>query len=195
MRGQVLAFASAMMVAALATPAAAQTYEQRAYHEQHVQQQQYCSQRRNSNTAAGAVIGGIAGAVLGSQAASRGHRTDGSVLGMSCYLDIRSDHRALEIGMTWYIEAVRGTRVNPECKLLLLGHAFEDLGAVRVTLKTDLRNEHSQAAIAKLGAVKEGVLRKHGIQPNGYVRDTVFYSVLDEEWPKVREGLLARLGR
>ncbi len=122
-------------------------------------------------------------------------RTDGSVLGMSCYLDIRSDHRALEIGMTWYIEAVRGTRVNPECKLLLLGHAFEDLGAVRVTLKTDLRNEHSQAAIAKLGAVKEGVLRKHGIQPNGYVRDTVFYSVLDEEWPKVREGLLARLGR
>jgi len=81
MRGQVLALASAFMVAALATPAAAQTYEQRAYHDQHVQQQQYCSQRRNSNTAAGAVIGGIAGAVLGSQAAARGHRTDGSVLG------------------------------------------------------------------------------------------------------------------
>ncbi|GAM98698.1 hypothetical protein U91I_02333 [alpha proteobacterium U9-1i] len=81
MRGQVLAVVGAVMAAALATPASAQTYEQRAYHEQHVQQQQYCSQRRNGNTTAGAVIGGIAGAVLGSQAASRGHRTDGSVLG------------------------------------------------------------------------------------------------------------------
>lgn len=81
MRGQVLALAGAVMAAALATPAAAQTYEQRAYHEQHVQQQQYCSQRRNGNTAAGAVLGGIAGAVLGSQASGRGHRTDGSVLG------------------------------------------------------------------------------------------------------------------
>jgi|CXWL01.1.fsa_nt_gi hypothetical protein len=81
MRGQVFAVVGAFMAAALATPASAQTYGQQAYHDSHVQQQQYCGQRRNGNTAAGAVIGGIAGAVLGSQAASRGHRTDGSVLG------------------------------------------------------------------------------------------------------------------
>lgn len=120
---------------------------------------------------------------------------DGRVLGMSCYMDIRPEHRSLEVGMTWYIPEVRGTEVNPECKLLLLGHAFEHLRAVRVTLKTDLRNVHSQAAIAKLGAVREGVLRKHGIQPNGYVRDTVFFSILDDEWPHVRKRLEARLGR
>lgn len=81
MRGQALAVVGAFMAAALATPAAAQNYGQQAYHDGHVQQQQYCSQRRNGNTAAGAVLGGLAGAVLGSQAASRGHRTDGSVLG------------------------------------------------------------------------------------------------------------------
>lgn len=117
----------------------------------------------------------------------------GKFVGMTSYMDIRREHRGLEIGMTWYAPEVRGTRVNPECKLLLIGHAIEVLSCERVQLKTDGRNLHSQNAIAKLGAKYEGTLRKHMIFPNGYVRDTVMYSVLPEEWPKIREGLQRRL--
>ena len=117
----------------------------------------------------------------------------GKFVGMTSYMDIRPEHRGLEIGMTWYAGEARGTRVNPECKLLLLGHAFEVLGCVRVQIKTDARNKHSQAAIAKLGAVYEGTLRKHMIFPNGFVRDTVMYSVLPEEWPAMKARLEARL--
>ena len=118
---------------------------------------------------------------------------DGAIVGSSSYLDIQPAHKHVEIGMTWYAGAARGTAVNPECKLLLLGHAFERLGCERVTLKCDGRNEHSQRAIAKLGAVREGVLRKHRIQPDGFVRDTVYFSVIAAEWPRVREGLMARV--
>lgn len=120
-------------------------------------------------------------------------RADDAVVGSSSYLDIQPAHKHVEIGCTWYAESVRGTAVNPESKLLLLGHAFERIGCERVTLKCDGRNVLRQRAIAKLGAVREGVLRKHRVQPDGFVRDTVYFSVIAAEWPIVRDGLLARL--
>jgi len=117
----------------------------------------------------------------------------GEAVGVSGYLEIRPPHRGLEVGRTWIGKAHQGTRVNPESKLLLLRHAFEDLGAVRVQLKTDLNNLQSQRAIEKLGARREGVLRRYQTRSNGTVRDTVVYSVLAEEWPAVKAGLEARL--
>lgn len=117
----------------------------------------------------------------------------GEPVGASGYLDIRPDHRGIEIGRTWIGKAHQGSRVNPESKLLLLRHAFETLGAIRVQFKTDLRNLHSQRAIEKLGAVREGVLRRYQIRSNGEVRDTVMYSVLAGEWPDVKARLEARL--
>jgi RimJ/RimL family protein N-acetyltransferase len=120
-------------------------------------------------------------------------RETGEAVGMTGYLEIRPAHRGLEIGRTWIGRAFQGTCVNPESKLLLLRHAFGDLGAARVQLKTDLRNLQSQRAIEKLGAVKEGVLRRYQIRSNGYIRDTVVYSIIAEEWPAVKAGLEARL--
>lgn len=117
----------------------------------------------------------------------------GEPVGVSGYLDIRSDHRGVEIGRTWIGMAYQGTRINPESKYLLFRHAFETLGAIRVQLKTDLRNLRSQRAIEKLGAVREGVLRKYQIRSNGEPRDSVMYSVLAEEWPDVKARLEARL--
>ena len=118
----------------------------------------------------------------------------GKAIGMTCYLDIRAAHRGLEIGSTWIATAYQGTKVNPECKYMLLRHAFETLGALRVQLKTDLRNLQSQRAIEKLGAPREGVLRKHMIVANNHVRDTVMYSITNEDWPRVKERLENRLG-
>ena len=120
-------------------------------------------------------------------------RETGEALGVSGYLEIRPRHRGLEIGRTWIGASHQGTRVNPESKYLLLRHAFEDLEAVRVQLKTDLNNLRSQRAIEKLGARREGVLRKYQIRSNGYIRDTVVYSIIAEEWPAVRAGLEARM--
>jgi RimJ/RimL family protein N-acetyltransferase len=120
-------------------------------------------------------------------------RETGAAIGSTSYMDIRREHDGLEIGMTWYGAPYHRSAVNPECKLLLLEHAFERLGCIRVQLKTDLRNVRSQRAIEKLGALKEGVLRNHGIMPDGYVRDTVMYSILPEEWPEVKARLLERL--
>ncbi len=117
----------------------------------------------------------------------------GEAIGSSCYLDIRVPHSGLEIGMTWYGEAHRGTAVNPESKLLLLEHAFETLKCERVQLKTDGRNLMSQAAIRKLGALHEGTLRRHMRMPDGYMRDTVMFSILRDEWPAVNAGLIARV--
>ena len=117
----------------------------------------------------------------------------GEPVGVSGYLEIRPEHRGIEIGRTWIGKAHQGGRVNPESKLLLFRHAFETLGAVRVQLKTDLRNLRSQRAIEKLGAVREGVLRRYQSRSNGEVRDTVMYSVLAEEWPDVKARLEARL--
>jgi RimJ/RimL family protein N-acetyltransferase len=120
-------------------------------------------------------------------------RDNGIVAGVSCYLDIRPEHRGLEIGGTWFGHAYQGTHVNPEAKYLMLRHAFEGLGAVRVQLKTDGRNRQSQGAITRLGAVYEGTLRRHIITPSGYIRDTVMYSITDEEWPDIKASLLQRL--
>jgi RimJ/RimL family protein N-acetyltransferase len=118
----------------------------------------------------------------------------GRAMGMTCYLDIQPKNRGLEIGFTWLTKSLQGSLVNPACKYMLLRHAFEDQQALRVQLKTDGRNRQSQRAIEKLGAVREGVLRKHMIMPDGCVRDTVMYSITDNEWPGVNERLEARLG-
>jgi len=119
---------------------------------------------------------------------------DGQLVGTTSYLNIRPRDRGVEIGSTFYRPEARGGAVNPECKLLLLSHAFE-AGAWRVELVTDGRNLRSQAAIAKLGAVREGVLRRHKLTWTGHVRDTVMFSIIADEWPSVRAGLQARLGR
>jgi RimJ/RimL family protein N-acetyltransferase len=118
----------------------------------------------------------------------------GAVVGWSSYLEVSQRDARLEVGSTAYAPAVWGTVVNPETKLLLLGHAFDDLGFGRVQLKTDVRNTRSQDAIARLGAVREGLLRRYQRRRDGSVRDTVLYSVTDEEWPVVRDRLKARLG-
>ena len=119
--------------------------------------------------------------------------TDDRLIGSTSYLDVNPRHKRVEIGSTWYEPAVWGTAVNPECKLLLLAHAFEVLGVNRVALVTDLRNEHSQAAIAKLGAVREGVLRAHMVTQGERVRDSVVFSIVVAEWPRVKERLTGRL--
>jgi RimJ/RimL family protein N-acetyltransferase len=123
------------------------------------------------------------------------HLESGRVAGATRYLNIMPKDRGLEIGGTWYGVEFQRTPVNTECKYLLLRHAFETLGCIRVQLKTDLRNERSQKAIERIGAVKEGVLRNHMILPDGRIRHSVFYSILDTEWPDVKkrlEGMLAR---
>ena len=121
-------------------------------------------------------------------------RTASEVVGTTSYLDVSLPDARLEIGSTAYSPAVWATEVNPECKLLLMSWAF-DHGFGRVQLKTDIRNRRSQAAIAKLGATYEGVLRRYQRRQDGTVRDTVMYSVTAEEWPGVRERLRARLAR
>ena len=118
---------------------------------------------------------------------------DQALVGSTSYFDPAPQHRRLEIGGTWYVPATWGTVINPECKLLLLTQAFETLGMNRVELCTDLRNTRSQAAIAKLGAVKEGVLRNHMVTQGGRIRDTVMFSIVVSEWPRVKEGLTARV--
>ena len=117
------------------------------------------------------------------------HLASGRVAGATRYLNIVPKDRGLEIGGTWYGLDFQRTPVNTECKYLLLRHAFETLGCIRVQLKTDLRNERSQRAIERIGAVKEGVLRNHMILPDGHYRHSVFYSILDTEWPQVKKRL------
>jgi RimJ/RimL family protein N-acetyltransferase len=117
------------------------------------------------------------------------HLASGRVAGATRYLNIMPGDRGLEIGGTWYGLEFQRTVVNTECKYLLLRHAFETLGCIRVQLKTDLRNERSQKAIERIGAVKEGVLRNHMILPDGRIRHSVFYSILDTEWPAVKKRL------
>ena len=123
------------------------------------------------------------------------HLASGRVAGATRYLNIMPRDRGLEIGGTWYGQEFQRTPVNTECKYLLLRHAFEDLGCIRVQLKTDRRNERSQRAIERIGAVKEGVLRNHMILPDGRYRDSVFYSILDTEWPAVKKRLEEMMGR
>jgi RimJ/RimL family protein N-acetyltransferase len=116
-------------------------------------------------------------------------------IGCTRYLEIRPPHRGLEIGGTWYGVAFQRTAVNTESKYLLLQHAFETLGCIRVQFKTDTRNVRSQRAIERLGAVKEGVFRQHMITPEGRTRDSVYYSILDQQWPAVKASLAAMLAR
>jgi len=119
----------------------------------------------------------------------------GRVAGATRYMNIMHHDRGLEIGGTWYGPEFQRTVVNTECKYLLLSHAFETLGCIRVQLKTDLRNERSQKAIERIGAVKEGILRNHMILPDGHYRHSVFYSILDTEWPEVKSRLEERMAR
>ena len=117
----------------------------------------------------------------------------GKAVGSTRYLDILRPHRALEVGWTWIGAPWQRTPINTECKLLLLGHAFETISAHRVTLKTDARNVRSQRAIERLGGTREGVLRRHRVCWDGVVRDTVYYGIVDAEWPEVKARLLRKL--
>jgi len=124
----------------------------------------------------------------------RGHRA-GEIVGSTSFFDASIPDERLEIGYTAYARWAWASEVNPECKLLLMTWAFDVAGAGRVQLKTDNRNTRSQDAIARLGAVREGVLRRHQRRQDGSMRDSVMFSVIREEWPEVRAGLLERLGR
>ena len=111
------------------------------------------------------------------------------VVGSTRFLNIRPQHRSLEIGWTWLGQEWQRTGVNTEVKTLLLTHAFERLGCIRVEFKTDARNLRSQRALERIGATREGVLRQHMIVQGGHYRDSVFFSVIDKEWPEVKERL------
>lgn len=120
---------------------------------------------------------------------------DGRVAGSTRYLRMNAANRRVEIGGTFYAKRVQRTGLNTEAKLLLLGHAFETLGCVCVQLRTDWFNKQSQRAIERLGAKLDGVLRGQRIMPDGRVRDTVVYSILDQEWRGVRQNLTMKLAR
>ncbi|HEY1177389.1 MAG TPA: GNAT family protein [Phytomonospora sp.] len=121
--------------------------------------------------------------------------SSGEVAGTTSYHDVEAADRGLCIGGTWIGAKWQRTGVNTEAKLLLLDRAFGDLGAERVAWHTDDRNERSQRAIERLGAVRDGVLRRHRLRPDGTFRDTVVYSIIAEEWPAARERLVAKLAR
>lgn len=117
----------------------------------------------------------------------------GRLVGQTCFLDIKTADCGIEIGGTWYSPEVQGTAINPASKFLLLDHAFSS-GMVRVQFKTDAINFRSRAAIEKLGASFEGIFRKHKLRPDGTYRDTVYYSITDDDWPVAREALAQRIG-
>ncbi len=114
----------------------------------------------------------------------------GRAVGSTRFLNIRRPHRSLEIGYTWLGAAARRTPINTHCKWLLLSHAFDTLGAIRVEFKTDNRNLRSQRALERIGATREGLHRQHMIMPDGHFRDSVYYSIIDKDWPDVRAKLL-----
>lgn len=118
---------------------------------------------------------------------------DGCIVGTTRYLNIAAQDKRVEIGGTWYARDVWASHVNPACKFLLMQYGFETLNLNRIELKTDARNTRSQAAIARLGATREGVFRRHMVLPDGHIRDTVYFSVIADEWPLVKDGLMARL--
>ena len=121
------------------------------------------------------------------------HLASNNLVGATRYLEMRPEHRSLEIGGTWYVPEYQRTVVNTECKYLLLKYAFEKLGCIRVQFKADARNERSMRAIERLGAQREGLLRKHYILPDGTIRDSVYFSILDEEWLDVKIRLEEKL--
>ncbi|PTL76372.1 GNAT family N-acetyltransferase [Vitiosangium sp. GDMCC 1.1324] len=117
----------------------------------------------------------------------------GTPVGSTRYLDIQRKHRTLEIGSTWLAKRVWRSRVNTECKYLLLRHAFEELKVMRVQLKTDRRNTRSRAAIERIGARFEGILRHHMLVRGGVVRDSAYYGLIDSDWPEAKARLEAML--
>ncbi|MEL0168702.1 MAG: GNAT family protein [Pseudomonadaceae bacterium] len=122
-------------------------------------------------------------------------RATGRLIGTTRYCNAETTHRRLEIGYTWYAASWQRTALNTQCKLVLLQHAFEVLGCVAVEFRTHWHNQQSRAAIARLGAKQDGVLRNHRLEPDGARRDTVVFSILDSEWPSVRKSLQHRLVR
>ena len=119
----------------------------------------------------------------------------GQVIGSTRFWKIDHDNRKLEIGHTWYAQSWQRTAANTECKSLMLQHAFETMRCVRVQFTTDILNERSRAAILRLGAVQEGIIRNERIMPNGRKRTSVRFSIVDDEWAGVRAKLAERLGR
>jgi len=124
---------------------------------------------------------------------SAGDSPSDQIVGSTRFYEIRPHDRAAAIGYTWLAQSAQRTSVNTESKLLLLTHAFEDWHCNRVELITDVLNEQSRAAILRLGARQEGILRKHLILPNGRIRDSVLFSITDDEWPEVKSRLQAKL--
>jgi len=125
-------------------------------------------------------------------------RCDDRVVGMTGFYDLeffrgRDEPDVCEVGHTWYVPDVRGTAVNPECKLLLFTHAFETWSVSRIGMRTDARNTASRAAMLKLGMTFEGVRRRHMPGADGTIRDSAYFSAVPEEWPAIKKGLLARL--
>jgi RimJ/RimL family protein N-acetyltransferase len=117
----------------------------------------------------------------------------GDVLGSTRYMNVETAHRRLEIGSTWYAKRVQRTAINTEAKLLLLSHAFNTLKTIAVEFRTHFMNRQSRAAIARLGAKEDGILRNHQIGRDGIYRDTVVFSIIESEWPAVRANLRAKL--
>lgn len=121
------------------------------------------------------------------------HQASGRAAGATRFLEIRAQHRSLEIGGTWFAPEFQRTAVNTECKYLMLNYAFEKMKCIRVQFKADVRNERSVRAIERMGAVREGVLRNHYILQDGTFRDSVYFSILDREWPAMKISLENRL--
>ncbi|WP_438479042.1 GNAT family N-acetyltransferase [Oleiharenicola lentus] len=123
-------------------------------------------------------------------------KSDGVVVGTTRYLDIRRPHRGLEIGWTWMRPEAQRTGINTEAKYLMLRHAFEQLGALRIQLKTDANNAQSRAAILRIGCKFEGIIRKQMLRAfDGYQRDSAMFSMIDTEWPEAKLALEAKLAR
>ena len=119
----------------------------------------------------------------------------GTIAGMTTYMNVDATHRRVEIGSTWYRRSVQRTPLNTQCKLLLLRHAFEMLGCIAVEFRTHSFNHASRAAISRLGAKQDGILRNHQVSPNGTLRDTVVFSIVASEWPTVKAHLTFQLER
>lgn len=120
------------------------------------------------------------------------HKASDQAIGCTLFRDICLKHYKLEIGGTWYASEYQRTGVNLESKYLLMRHAFETFGILRIQFKTDIRNLRSRQSLEKLGAIPEGVLRRSAIMPDGVIRDTLIYSILDTEWPIVKQNLEVR---
>jgi RimJ/RimL family protein N-acetyltransferase len=142
---------------------------------------------------------GYIGSVLEAQAAGTAipfatvERASGRVIGSTRFMNIDADNRRVEIGATWIAKPWQRTAINTEAKYLMLRHAFETLGCIRVELKTDALNQRSRQAILRIGAREEGMLRQHMVTWSGRLRDTVYYSILDSEWPGVKANLEGKL--